>query len=245
MVNYTLAGGRVENEQLLVRSDTGDICIRSPLDRETVPYLELPVIATDRGGLSTIAIVGIQVTDVNDNRPIFKPQRYNVTLRNDDVTRSSILKLVATDLDVSVFGHVTYHISSGNEDEIFQIDRNTGELHVARPGLLSRLSLHHINVTATDAAGLKSIVDAEVKVTVSTAEHRIATCEKPRYTVSVKENIPQNSVVSGVNSTTASSSSTGYLHTGVNLAGLLERRYNPRPANASETYSTRGVIALA
>ncbi|XP_018368826.1 PREDICTED: protein dachsous [Trachymyrmex cornetzi] len=210
MVNYTLAGGRVENEQLLVRSDTGDICIRSPLDRETVPYLELPVIATDRGGLSTIAIVGIQVTDVNDNRPIFKPQRYNVTLRNDDVTRSSILKLVATDLDVSVFGHVTYRISSGNEDEIFQIDRNTGELHVARPSLLSRLSLHHINVTATDTAGLKNIVDAEVKVTVSTAEHRIATCEKPRYTVSVKENIPQNSVVSGVNSTTtASSSSTG------------------------------------
>lgn len=156
--------------------------------------------------------MGIQVTDVNDNRPIFKPQRYNVTLRNDDVTRSSILKLVATDLDVSVFGHVTYRINSGNEDEIFQIDRNTGELHVARPGLLSRLSLHHINVTATDAAGLKGIIDAEVKVTVSTAEHRIATCEKPRYTVSVKENIPQNSVVSGVNSTTtASSSSTGKL----------------------------------
>lgn len=49
MVNYTLAGGRLENEQLLVRSDTGDICIRSPLDRETTPYLELPVIATDRG----------------------------------------------------------------------------------------------------------------------------------------------------------------------------------------------------
>lgn len=49
MVNYTLAGGRLENEQFLVRSDTGDICVRSALDRETVPYLELPVIATDRG----------------------------------------------------------------------------------------------------------------------------------------------------------------------------------------------------
>lgn len=49
MVNYTLAGGRLENEQFLVRSDTGDICIRSSLDREAVPYLELPVIATDRG----------------------------------------------------------------------------------------------------------------------------------------------------------------------------------------------------
>jgi len=49
MVNYTLAGGRMENEQLQLHSDTGEICIRSPLDRETVPYLELPVIATDRG----------------------------------------------------------------------------------------------------------------------------------------------------------------------------------------------------
>jgi len=49
MVNYTLAGGRLESEQLEVLSDTGDICVRSPLDRETVPYLEVPVIATDRG----------------------------------------------------------------------------------------------------------------------------------------------------------------------------------------------------
>lgn len=49
MVNYTLAGGRPESKQLLVRSDTGHICVRSRLDRETAPYLELPVIATDRG----------------------------------------------------------------------------------------------------------------------------------------------------------------------------------------------------
>lgn len=53
MVNYTLAAGRMESEQLMVRSDTGDICVRTPLDRETAPYLEIPVIATDRGTYST------------------------------------------------------------------------------------------------------------------------------------------------------------------------------------------------
>ncbi|XP_011878669.1 PREDICTED: protein dachsous-like [Vollenhovia emeryi] len=115
MVNYTLAGGRLETEQFLVRSDTGDICIRSSLDRETVPYLELPVIATDRGGLSTVAIVRIQVTDVNDNRPIFRPQRYNVTLRTDSAMYNPILKVVATDLDAGLFGQVAYRITSGNE----------------------------------------------------------------------------------------------------------------------------------
>lgn len=49
MVNYTLGSDGLESEQLLVHSETGDICVRSPLDREVAPYLELPVIATDRG----------------------------------------------------------------------------------------------------------------------------------------------------------------------------------------------------
>ncbi|XP_071648094.1 protein dachsous [Temnothorax longispinosus] len=210
MVNYTLAGGQLENEQFLVRSDTGDICVRSPLDRETVPYLELPVIATDRGGLSTIAIVRIQVTDVNDNRPIFKPQQYNVTLRSDGVMYNPILKVVATDLDAGFFGQVAYRITSGNEGGVFEINRDTGEMRVSRSNLLSRSPLYQINVTATDAAGLRSIVDAEVKITVSSAGHRIATCEKPCYTVTVKENIPQNTAIDGMkNTATASSSSTG------------------------------------
>ncbi|TGZ56567.1 Uncharacterized protein DBV15_06350 [Temnothorax longispinosus] len=67
------------------------------------------------GGLSTIAIVRIQVTDVNDNRPIFKPQQYNVTLRSDGVMYNPILKVVATDLDAGFFGQVAYRITSGNE----------------------------------------------------------------------------------------------------------------------------------
>ncbi|KAH0951018.1 hypothetical protein HN011_009216, partial [Eciton burchellii] len=149
-------------------------------------------------GLSTVAIVRIQVTDVNDNRPIFQPRRYNVTLRSDSAVHGPILRLVASDLDTGLFGQLAYRISSGNEAGVFRIDRNTGELHVARPSLLSRSPLHQLNITATDAAGLKSAVDAEVKVTVSSAGHRIAACEKPRYTVTVKESISQNTVVAGV-----------------------------------------------
>ena len=49
MVNYTLAADKLASEQLLVRSDTGEICVKSPLDWESASYLELPVIATDRG----------------------------------------------------------------------------------------------------------------------------------------------------------------------------------------------------
>nr|XP_012147456.1 PREDICTED: protein dachsous isoform X1 [Megachile rotundata]XP_012147457.1 PREDICTED: protein dachsous isoform X2 [Megachile rotundata] len=209
MVNYTLLAGRMESEQLMVRSDTGEICVRTQLDRETAPYLEIPVIATDRGGLSTIAIVRVQVTDVNDNRPIFEPRKYNVTVKSDSPIQGPILRLVATDLDAGLFGQVAYRITNGNEAGVFHIDRNTGELQVSRPNLLSRSALHQLNVTATDAAGLKSTFDAEVRITTSSPGHRIAGCEKPRYTVTVKETIPQNSVVAGVKDGAVSSSSSG------------------------------------
>ncbi|XP_015176207.1 PREDICTED: protein dachsous [Polistes dominula] len=202
MVNYTLAAGRLESELLQARSDTGDICVRAPLDRETAPYLEIPVIATDRGGLSTIAIVRVQITDVNDNSPIFEPQKYNVTLRSDVPFQGPILRVVASDLDAGLFGQVAYRITSGNENGIFRIDRNTGELHVSRPSLLSRSASHQLNVTATDAAGLKSTVDAEVRITMSSQGHR--TCERPRYVLSVKENQPQGTVVGGIKDTTSS-----------------------------------------
>ncbi|KAI4501481.1 hypothetical protein M0802_003358 [Mischocyttarus mexicanus] len=209
MVNYTLAAGRLESEWLQARSDTGDICVRSPLDRETATYLEIPVIATDRGGLSTIAIIQVQITDVNDNSPIFEPQKYNVTLRSNVPFQGPILRVVASDLDAGLFGQVAYRITSGNEAGIFRLDRNTGELHVSRPSLLSRSVPHQLNVTATDAAGLKSTVDAEVRITMSLPLHKIATCERPRYVFSVAENQPQTTVIGDIKDVVSTSSLSG------------------------------------
>lgn len=171
------------------------------------------IIYTVAGGLSTVAIVRVQVTDVNDNRPIFEPRKYNVTLKSDGPIQGPILRLVATDLDVGLFGQVAYRITNGNEAGVFHIDRNTGELQVARPSLLSRSPLHQLNVTATDAAGLKSTFDAEVRITTSSPGHRIASCEKPRYTITVKETVPQNSIVGGVKDGASSPVSSGKLDT--------------------------------
>ncbi|XP_008547987.1 protein dachsous isoform X1 [Microplitis demolitor] len=197
MVNYTLAAGRLASEQLFVRSDSGEICVRSALDREVASYLELPVIATDRGGLSTTAIVRIQVLDVNDNRPIFNPRDYNTTIRSDAPPSDTIVRVIATDVDAGLFGQVAYRISGGNEAGLFRIDRVTGELQVARPSLLGRSAVHLLNVTATDAGGLKNLLDARVRVSVS-AGQRLPICERPRYAISARENVLQNSIIGDV-----------------------------------------------
>ncbi|XP_011309154.1 protein dachsous [Fopius arisanus] len=206
MVNYTLTtAGRLANEQLFVRSDTGEICVRSPLDREVAPYLELPVIATDRGGLSTTTIVRVTVNDVNDNRPIFNPLQYNTTIRADSSAVGTILKVTAMDLDGGLFGQIAYRIISGNEGGLFRIDRTSGELQVARPSLLSRSTLHQLNVTATDAAGLKSTLDASIRVAISMGQH-LPICQRPRYLIIAKENVLQNSIIGDIKESTESSS---------------------------------------
>ena len=51
MVNYTLVHSINTVEQFVIQNDTGEICIRAALDRESNAHYELLVIATDRGML--------------------------------------------------------------------------------------------------------------------------------------------------------------------------------------------------
>lgn len=163
------------------------------------------------GGLSATAIVRVKITDVNDNRPIFEPRYYNVTLRTDTPVTGAIVRLRASDLDAGIFGQVTYRISSGNEAGIFRIDKSTGEVQVARPSLLSRSSLYQLNVTASDAAGTKGTHDAELRINaISTTNQRLPSCERPRYLITVKENFIINGVIATVKEA-GSSSNTGKL----------------------------------
>ncbi|KAK0078395.1 hypothetical protein PV325_002553 [Microctonus aethiopoides] len=226
MVNYTLAAGQLATEQLFVRSDTGEICVRSPLDREIASYLELPVIATDRGGLSTNSIVRVQILDVNDNRPVFNPRDYNTTIRGDSPATGVILRLIANDLDTGLFGEISYRISGGNDEGIFKIDRLTGEIQVAQPNLLSRRTIHQLNVTAIDGGELKSTLDARVFISVSTGQ-RLPSCERPRYSITAKENVLQNSIIGSVKETIFTESSTSVPRLVADVDALSQRNFNP------------------
>ncbi|VEN39451.1 unnamed protein product [Callosobruchus maculatus] len=206
MVNYTIGGDGgaiIRPAEFKVKSDTGDICIRAPLDYETRSVYEFPVTATDRGGLSTTAIVKIQVTDVNDNRPTFYPTEYNVSLREGGAWSSAtapVVVVAATDPDSGRFGALTYKIVAGNDAGLFRIDKNTGEIFVSRPSLLSSRSqpYHRLNISATDGGNLRSLKDAQVFISVIDSAQRPPIFEHPRYTFSVSENVRKDTVVGSV-----------------------------------------------
>jgi protocadherin-16/23 len=210
-----------------IRSDTGEVCISGDLDYEARNSYEFPIIATDRGkfnyctllhetngnlhlcagGLSTTAIVKIQLTDLNDNRPIFYPREYNVSLRESSQTSASVVVVVASDPDSNRFGTVTYRIVAGNDAGIFRIDRVTGEIFVTRPNMLSSRTqpYHRLNISAIDGGGLRTAQDAEVFISIIDSSQRPPIFDKTRYSFSVREDAKKNTIVGSVSATSSNS----------------------------------------
>lgn len=236
IVNYTLGEGMKKLNDFEIRSDSGEVCISGDLDYETRSSYEFPIIATDRGkminviideiyfkadkmfaffflfvpitgGLSTTAMVKIQLTDINDNRPVFYPREYNVSLRESLPTTASVVAVVASDTDSGRIGTVTYRIVAGNDAGIFRIDRVTGEVFITRPNLLSSRTqaYHRLNVSAIDGGGLRTAQDAEVFISIIDSSQRPPIFDKTRYNFPIKEDAKKNTIVGSVSATSSNS----------------------------------------
>ncbi|KAG8311188.1 condensed mesenchymal cell proliferation [Homalodisca vitripennis] len=160
-------------------------------------------------------MVKVQLTDVNDNWPIFYPREYNVTLRSGVVSQGAIVVVAASDRDSGRLGAVTYQLVSGNEGNLFRVDRTTGEVLVNRPNLPSRPGSYRLNVSATDGAGLRSLEDAEVFVTVS---DKGPLFEKTSYNFNAREDVPRNTMVGAVKAISSALSKTSMMSCETNLA---------------------------
>jgi protocadherin-16/23 len=153
------------------------------------------------------------LTDLNDNRPVFYPREYNVSLRESSTTSASVAVVVASDPDSGRFGTVTYRIVAGNDAGIFRIDRVTGEIFVTRPNMLSSRNrpYHRLNISAIDGGGLRTAQDAEVFISVIDSSQMPPIFDKTRYNFSVREDAKKNVIVGSV-SATSSNSGESFFH---------------------------------
>ncbi|XP_056139750.1 protocadherin-16-like [Lampris incognitus] len=89
------------------------------------PSVLVMIEARDHGtpSLSSIATVQVQVSDVNDNAPIFHQSEYRATVSEDGLPGSTILTLEAVDGDLSRDNSgFDFAIASGNTGNAFQIE---------------------------------------------------------------------------------------------------------------------------
>ncbi|NWI50118.1 FAT3 protein, partial [Calyptomena viridis] len=85
----------------------------------------LVIQARDSGSppLSSSVTVNVDISDVNDNSPVFTPANYTAVIQENKPVGTSILQLVVTDKDSFHNGPpFTFTILTGNEEEEFTLD---------------------------------------------------------------------------------------------------------------------------
>ena len=66
-------------------------------------------------------MVNVEITDVNDNSPIFNPPFYEVSVLEDTMMDELLEKVNASDADQGTNGEITYAIFGGNVEDAFYI----------------------------------------------------------------------------------------------------------------------------
>ncbi|XP_071344997.1 protocadherin-17 isoform X3 [Trachinotus anak] len=139
IVNSNVSGGDV-NTYVNVNAANGAIYAVRSFNYEQIKYFDFKVLAKDAGSphLESNATVRISVLDVNDNIPVIVlPLLQNDTAEIHVPRNVGVGYIVTTvravDNDYGESGRLTYEISDGNEEHLFEVDPVTGEVRTAHP----------------------------------------------------------------------------------------------------------------
>ncbi|KAM4748752.1 protocadherin alpha-5-like [Rhinophrynus dorsalis] len=153
-------------------SKSVELVLKQALDREQQASHQLILRAADCGipKRSATTHIEIQVQDANDNHPIFAKQIYRVSIPEDYPVGELIVVLNATDMDEGVNADIEYLFSNNaphSIKQLFQIERNSGEVRLK--GLLDYevLASYEIHVQAKDNGQLVMTGNCKVVVDVT------------------------------------------------------------------------------
>uniref|UniRef100_A0A8C1LWW3 FAT atypical cadherin 1a n=1 Tax=Cyprinus carpio TaxID=7962 RepID=A0A8C1LWW3_CYPCA len=190
-ITYAIING---NERGAFRVDphTGGVFVIEPLDYETAHEYYLTVEATDGGTppLSDMATVNINLTDVNDNSPVFSQDIYSAVISEDAELGKAVLTVMADDADGPSSNQVRFSIIDGNQGSLFTIDPIRGEVKVARQLDREKTSGYTLTVMASDNGSPARSSSSTVNIDVSDINDNSPLFSQANYSIIIQENQP-------------------------------------------------------
>ncbi|XP_039246393.1 protocadherin gamma-B5-like isoform X1 [Pipra filicauda] len=154
-----IPGGKKQPELVLERA----------LDREKQSSFELVLTAVDGGdpARSGTVQVRVNVTDLNDNPPVFSKRVYEARVAENLPAGSLVLQVRATDADAGSNGRVSYsfvNVPTGIR-ELFSIDKESGEIRTEGPLDFEEKNKYSFSLEARDGGGLTGHCQVQIDVT--------------------------------------------------------------------------------
>ncbi|XP_065411873.1 protocadherin gamma-B5-like isoform X28 [Chrysemys picta bellii] len=129
----------------------------STLDRESTPEYNITITATDKGSppLSTQKTILLQISDINDNAPVFEKPSYSAYVPENNPSGGSIFSVKASDRDLDRNARITYSILSSNLQELplssyISINSQTGAIYAQRSFDYEQFREFEVQVKAQD-----------------------------------------------------------------------------------------------
>lgn len=143
-----------------------DLVVNGTLDYETTPHYTLFVEVYDGGSpaFTSTMQVDIDITDINDNYPLFDQSKYSAAIYENATRGTSVLQVQATDQDQIDQGKIIYSIDSkSNTDGVFVIDSISGVITLDKLLDYETKSSYQIIAIASDQTNPSRAV-VEIKV---------------------------------------------------------------------------------
>nr|XP_054595034.1 protocadherin gamma-C5 isoform X7 [Nothobranchius furzeri] len=138
-------------------SDNYALITSGTLDRETFSGYDVEITATDLGSppLSTKKTISVNITDVNDNPPMFTQPSYNVYLKENGVQGSILYSVSASDLDSGENAKISYSILDSKVQDVsvssyVYMNSDNGSIYSMHSFDYEKLKVFQIVVQAKD-----------------------------------------------------------------------------------------------
>lgn len=136
-----------------------------------------------------------QLEDQNDFPPAFTSENYEAEVLEKQETARTIIQVNAVDQDLQD-NIVRYSIVSGNDEHIFTINEQSGEISIL-PGAGAKLDYDRKNqyvllIKATDSSPTPLYSLAMVKILVRDTNNNAPFFQQKVYSASIAENLPAN-----------------------------------------------------
>lgn len=192
-----ISGNEMQHFRLEKTPSFNIVRVNGVLDREEISKYNLTVVATDKGSppRTATAYLIIHVNDVNDHEPVFEKSEYSAVLSELAPSGTYVASITATDEDTGVNAQIFYDFVSGNVEQWFTIDVESGLVTTQ-----SRLDREiqgtvELNVSARDGGPNPKWAYTQLKVTILDENDEAPQFSQNHINVTLSENTPPNSLV--------------------------------------------------
>ncbi|NXD20877.1 DSG2 protein, partial [Spelaeornis formosus] len=198
VVTYTISGQGVTEPPyglFVINGKTGDLNITGRVDREKTPILLVRGHALDKNGakLEEPIDLPIKVVDINDNFPVFSHEVFVGSIEELSETGTIVMRINATDADEpnNLNSKIAFRIVSQSPSAAFSMDKNSGEVRVAKINLdRETQSSYSLVVEAKDRGGEigGNAATCSLEIKILDVNDNLPVLESHKFEGSIEEN---------------------------------------------------------